>query len=98
MNNLIVMSTCFDPKIIHKGTWKPPGWEDINQINQIDHILVSSRHTSSIIDVRTCRGPNCDSDHFLVKAILRERLSNTQKHRGERRIKWDLDKLKNQTV
>jgi hypothetical protein len=29
-----------------------------------------------------------------VKAMLREILSNIQKHRGERRIKWDLDKLK----
>jgi hypothetical protein len=29
-----------------------------------------------------------------VKVILRERLSNIHKHRGERRIKWDLDKLK----
>jgi hypothetical protein len=55
---------------------------------------MSSRHATSIIDVRTCRGPNCDSDHFLVKAILRDRLSNTYKQKGAKRIKWDLDKLK----
>jgi hypothetical protein len=29
-----------------------------------------------------------------VKAILRERLSNTYKQKGAKRIKWDLDKLK----
>jgi hypothetical protein len=55
---------------------------------------MSSIHALSIIDIRTCRGPNCDLDHFLVKVILRERLSYAQKHRGERRIKWFLDKLK----
>jgi exonuclease III len=35
MNNLILKSICFDHKIIHEGTWKPPGWEGINHINQI---------------------------------------------------------------
>jgi hypothetical protein len=72
MNNLIIMNTCFNHRFIKKGTWKPPGQLNTTQTGQIDHILVSSRHVTSIIDVRTCRGSNCDSDHFLVKAILRE--------------------------
>jgi endonuclease/exonuclease/phosphatase family metal-dependent hydrolase len=85
MNNFIIMSTCFNHKVTHKGTWKPPGQLNTTQASQIDHILVSSRHATPIIDVRTCRGPNCDSDHFLVKAILRDRqtIKHIQKERSK---------------
>jgi len=53
----------FSNKNVHKGTWIYP---DTLTLNQIDHVLVNN-NKQMIQDVRTLRGPNCDSDHFLVK-------------------------------
>uniref|UniRef100_A0A1B0D0H1 Endonuclease/exonuclease/phosphatase domain-containing protein n=1 Tax=Phlebotomus papatasi TaxID=29031 RepID=A0A1B0D0H1_PHLPP len=46
---LIVSSTYFPHKDIHKGTWRSPVGLTLNQI---DHVLVSHRHASSILDCR----------------------------------------------
>jgi hypothetical protein len=43
--------------------------------NQIDDILIDRRRLSSLLDIRSFRGTDCDSDHYLVVAKARERLA-----------------------
>jgi len=65
------------------------------EVNQTDHVLVSLWHTCSVKDVRSCRGPNCDTDHYLVRVKIRERITKLQKVSRMDRKKWDVEKLNN---
>lgn len=51
-----------------------------------------------MIDVKTCRGANCDSDHYLVKAKIRQKITSSAKAKGDRQTKWDIEKLKSEEV
>jgi sorting nexin-29 len=90
-HNMIVGSTYLPRKDIHKGTWKAPGNRNVNQI---DHLLIDARHKSDLMDVRTYRGANIDSDHYLVLSRIRSRISNAKKHRGSRSRKINTEPLK----
>lgn len=65
--NLKIMSTNFPCNNIYKATWK-----SLNRMtkNQIDHVLLESRHRSSITDVRSRRGAECGTDHYLTNLKL----------------------------
>jgi hypothetical protein len=84
--NLVVKSTMFPHRSIHKYTWTSP---DGQMHNQINHVLIDSRLYSSILHVRSFRGTDCDTDHYLVVARIRERLAV-----GKRSVnKMDMDRF-----
>ena len=89
--SLVVSSTAFPRKNIYKETWKSP---DKRTRNQIDHALVDHKHRSSIINVKTQRGADADSDHYMVKVVYRARISNIKTHKATRANKYNINLLK----
>ena len=45
------------------------------RLNQIDNVFIDRRLHSSVLDVRSFREADCDTDHYLVIAKVRERLA-----------------------
>jgi endonuclease/exonuclease/phosphatase family metal-dependent hydrolase len=74
--NLEVSGTKFPHKEMHKGSWKVPGEQ---HSKQIDHVLISERRASSVMDVKTFRGPNYDSDCYLLRVKIRQWINLTKK-------------------
>jgi hypothetical protein len=83
--NLAVKNKMFPHRDIHKYNWTSP---DGDTHNKIDHILIDRRWLSSTREVRSLRGADCDTDHYLVVAKVRESLAVSkqvaQRFDGER--------------
>jgi hypothetical protein len=62
--NMAISSMLFQHKRIHKETWSSP---DGTTSNQTDLVMIDSRHATDILDVKSCRAADCDSDHYMVK-------------------------------
>jgi hypothetical protein len=80
---------------IRKGTWKDTAGR---MSNQIYHVLINKRRATIIEDLRTMRGPNYGSDHFLIRTIIRHRISCTYHKKQKHKIIWDINKLKNKDI
>jgi hypothetical protein len=65
---------------------------------QIDHILIDARHCSELMDVRSYRGANIDSDHYLIISKIRSRISNARKMHGFQAKNFNCGKLVEQGV
>jgi hypothetical protein len=59
-DHMKIISTYYQHKRIHKGTWISP---DGNTLNQTDHVIIDAKK-KSVVDVKTMWGLNCDSDRF----------------------------------
>ena len=86
----------FPHRDIHKHNWTSP---DGKTHNQIDHILIERRRQSSVLNVRSFRGADYDTDHYLVVAKVRERLAVSKQatQKLDEEI-FNLRKLKNLEV
>jgi hypothetical protein len=78
------ISTYYQYKRIHKGTRISP---DGNTLNQIGNVIIDV-----VEDVRTMRGLISDSDHFLVKTMIKQKLIRTQT-KIAKQAKWDQNNL-----
>jgi len=67
--NLVVKSKILPHRNIHKYTWTSP---DGKTHNQIDHVLIDRRWHSSVLDLRSFRGADCDIDHYLMISKVRK--------------------------
>jgi len=70
--NRVVKSTMFPHRNFHHYTWTSL---DGKTHNHIDYILIARRWHSSILDVRSFMGADCDTYQYLVVANVRERLA-----------------------
>jgi hypothetical protein len=57
---------------IRKYTWISL---DGKTYNQIDHALIDRRWHSGVLDVRSYKGADCETDYYLMVAKVRERLA-----------------------
>ncbi|CAH2099415.1 unnamed protein product [Euphydryas editha] len=96
-NDLTIGGTLFIHRDHHKYTWNSP---DGNTKNQIDHLAISSKWRTSLLDVRKRRGADIDSDHHLVVAEVRLKVSASRASIDTARTsrRFDVSKLKNSDI
>jgi hypothetical protein len=82
INNMIIISTYFLHRNVHKETWQSP---DGRTNNEIGRVLVDGRNESSITDVRSCRGADCDCDHHLVRINIERKYESKKKGSRQRK-------------
>ncbi|XP_055641725.1 uncharacterized protein LOC129778684 [Toxorhynchites rutilus septentrionalis] len=88
--NMAICSTFFQHKLLYKYTWRSPNQTE----TQIDHVFIDCRHFSDIIEVRSYRSANVDSDHYLVMLKMRPKLAVVNNIRYRRPPRLNLARLK----
>ena len=88
---MVLSSTCFPHKEIHKQTWRSP---DGKTNNQIDHILIDKRKVNSMLDMKSCTGASSDSDHYLVRGKYRRKTAYNKYEPNRTTRRFHIDALR----
>ena len=83
MHQLTIGGTLFEHKDIHKTTWRSPNGQTVTQI---DHICISKRWSHSLLDVRSMRGADINTTHYLVRGFISVKLKCPQKRKKSIRM------------
>ena len=89
-NELVIGGTLFPHKKIHKVTWTSP---DLHTKNQIDHIAISRRWRRTLEDTRAKNGADVGSDHSLLVAKLKARITATKRSQNGLQQRHNIAKL-----
>jgi len=73
--NTVIGSTTFPHKNIHLTIWRSP---DGKTNNRIGHVLIDARHKSNMMDLRSYRGANIDTNHYLVITRIRAEINKSK--------------------
>jgi hypothetical protein len=80
-SNMVFGCTWFQHKELYKITWRSPY---MKYFSQIDYLLIDSRHVSHLMDVRSRKYANVDSDHYLIVSRIRDGITDTKKFFGKK--------------
>ncbi|KAL5246977.1 hypothetical protein ACHWQZ_G018993 [Mnemiopsis leidyi] len=83
MHQLTIGGTLFEHKDIHKTTWRSPNGQTVTQI---DHICISKRWSHSLLDVRSMRGADINTTHYLVRGYVSVKLKCPEKRKKSARM------------
>lgn len=99
--SLKIQNGFFPHKKIHQYTWHQPT-RDLRSI--IDYIIQRQKTNIQTTDVRAYRGPECGTDHFMVRAsmVLNYKDTKIQGNKDDTRnietIRYNLESLKQDSI
>lgn len=93
--DMVIKSTMFPRKDIHKYTRILLNGR---HKNQIDHVLINDRFKNSILNIRTLRGADMDSDHLLIGIWMRVKIKKYKKCNLTKRGRTDIVKLMDKQI
>ena len=85
-NDLVIANTLFQQPKRRLYTWTSP---DGNTRNQIDFILIKRKWRTSVLNVKTFPGADCDTDHELLSTSIR--LKVVKQKADHRPIRFDFE-------